>query len=163
MLNDTTALVNYIVANHQDGEGFGLTADVAHWAEYGITTIPQLQVYLLQSDIWELYKEVYGIRPRHLGLWSNEWTFEALEAEYASLVEAAKVEFARQEEMDREAVAAFERKLADLVAMGAGDRETAFRWLTDGYEGQCASQGALEYEFGVPFGTFAEFFQKEVA
>jgi hypothetical protein len=35
--------------------------------------------------------------------------------------------------------------------------------MTQDYEGQCATQGFLEFDFGVPYGTFAEFFSQEAA
>lgn len=163
MLNDTTALRNFIAANYWDENGYGLVANPEHWAEYGITTIPQLQMYLLKNEIWDLYKSAHGIRPRWMGLWSDDWSWASLEKLYADTVESAERAFDEAAARQREAVVSFENHLAEVMSLGAGDRQTAFRWLTSEYEGQCASQGYIEWDFDVPYGTFAEFFSQEAA
>ncbi len=40
--------------------------DLAHWAEIGVLTVQDFQRYELQSLVWEMYKDVTGIRPRHM-------------------------------------------------------------------------------------------------
>jgi hypothetical protein len=42
------------------------TEDLSHWAEMGIHTVADFQRYELQSLVWEMYKDVTGIRPRHM-------------------------------------------------------------------------------------------------
>ena len=43
---------------------FRLTEDQHHWDEQGVHTAEELDMYLLVSTHWDLYKEVYGVRPR---------------------------------------------------------------------------------------------------
>jgi hypothetical protein len=163
MLNDTTALVNYIVANFQDEDGFGLTANPDHWAEYGIYSIRELQLYLIKCDIENIYRDAHGIKPRWMGLWSDDWTMEELNEELERTVRSAEIAFEERERQEAEAISEFEAALQRTIEIGAGDRQTAFRWMTQDYEGQSATQGFLEFDFGVPYGTFAEFFSQEAA
>lgn len=69
------------------------TTDLAHWAESGIFSIEDLELYELRNDVWELYNSIHGVKPRWMGLWSMPRA--EVEAELASLREAYKH---RQEE-----------------------------------------------------------------
>jgi hypothetical protein len=160
MLNDTTALVNFIVANYCDEDGYGLTAKPEHWAEYGITTIPQLQLYLIKCDIWEVYKTAHGFRPRHMDLWSDSWSMEDLQELMQETAAAAERELDEDAARKQKAIEDFEATIQRTIEIGAGDRQTAFRWMTQDYE---ATQGYIEWDFGVPYGTFDEFFPQEQA
>ena len=126
------------------------TTDLAHWAEYGIYTIAQYERYNMESTIWDLYKDVHGIRPR----WMN---FEAmsdaeLEAEYNSLLVELEEENKREAEEQERAVASFEAKLDSLVAMGAGSREKAIQWIIDAEGDDFYDNSYFEYEMGLPYG-----------
>jgi len=57
-------------------------SDPDHWAEYGIYTVAQYERYNLEQDVWELYKDVHGFRPRHMDSMSDA----ELESEYHSLL-----------------------------------------------------------------------------
>jgi len=39
--------------------------DLAHWAEYNIHTVAEYEQYMLDVSYSDLYKEVYGVRPRY--------------------------------------------------------------------------------------------------
>jgi hypothetical protein len=55
------------IAEDPDNRWTGLyVEDLAHWAEIGILTVQDFQRYELQSLVWEMYKDVTGIRPRHM-------------------------------------------------------------------------------------------------
>jgi hypothetical protein len=43
-------------------------SDIAHWNSIGIHTVEDFERYELENDIWDTYKEVFGVRPRGLGL-----------------------------------------------------------------------------------------------
>jgi|APSaa5957512535_1039671.scaffolds.fasta_scaffold86440_2 hypothetical protein len=43
-----------------------LVEDPAHWVEYQCTTGHDLARYLIVQDYWETYKDVHGVRPRHV-------------------------------------------------------------------------------------------------
>lgn len=68
----------------------------------------------------DLYKDVYGIRPR--GYNFSMWSFQEL----TDFVNDLSEESTRQVEDER----AFEEKaLKDVMSVGAPDKETAARWL----------------------------------
>ncbi len=68
----------------------------------------------------DLYKDVYGIRPR--GYNFHNWSFQEL----TDFVNDLSEENSRQIEEEK----AFEQKaLKDVMSVGAPDKETAARWL----------------------------------
>jgi hypothetical protein len=53
--------------------------DLAHWAEIGVHTVEDFKRYDLIQMIWEMYKDVTGIRPRHMDF--NSMSMEDLQKE----------------------------------------------------------------------------------
>jgi hypothetical protein len=82
-----------------------IVEDLAHWAEIGVHTVEDYERYDLETLVWEMYKDVTGIRPRHMDF--KSMTLEELrkEADYlGSQMEAAierDAEWDRQEEAFR--------------------------------------------------------------
>ena len=80
-------------------------------------------------DIYsDLHKEVYGIRPR--GDMSN-MTAEMLDAEWDFILRAQEQELEYENECRARARAALEADIERTIALGAGDRDTAVRWLME--------------------------------
>lgn len=104
-------------------------SDPAHWAEYGVYTVAQYERHGLEQDVWELYKDVYGFRPRHMDM--SSMSDAELESVYTNLLADLEVEQAREAEAAARAVAEFKALVARTIEMGAGDEETALRWITD--------------------------------
>ncbi len=77
----------------------GLTEDLAHWAEYGITTPEQLDHYLLVSDVFEMTRCIWDYKPSWSGLMALSNAH--LEAELESMRAEAK----RREEEEKAAAA----------------------------------------------------------
>ena len=69
----------------------------------------------------DLYKDVYGIRPR--GYNFSEWSNQELEDFVNDLCEQNEKEIAEEKAMENKAI-------ADVMSLGA-DKETALRWLDD--------------------------------
>ena len=69
----------------------------------------------------DLYKDVYGIRPR--GYNFSEWSNQELEDFVNDLCEQSEKEIAEEKAMENKAI-------ADVMSLGA-DKETALRWLDD--------------------------------
>ena len=65
-----------------------ITDDPQHWADYGIYNVDQYEHYMAKMAVWEMYKEVNGIRPRWMNL--DDMSIEELEAELESLCEEAR-------------------------------------------------------------------------
>ena len=71
------------VAEDPDNRLAGLlTEDLTHWAEIGIHTVEQYRRYDLETFIWEMYKDVTGIRPRHMDFASMSMEQLEQEADY---------------------------------------------------------------------------------
>lgn len=75
----------------------------------------------------DFYKDVHGVRPR----FTAGWTLADFDSAFVSLEADAVREFAFQRESDAQAVVDFEATVAATIEIGAGDRETAIRWILD--------------------------------
>jgi len=101
----------------------------------------------MQGAYSDLYKDVYGFRPHGGNIWND---YEALgkeiiylEAELGCVIEREKVE-------QEIAVATFEQRVTDTIALGAGSREDAIRWIAQA--AGWADPDFICHEFGLPFG-----------
>ena len=55
------------IAEDPDNRWTGLyVEELDFWAEMGVETVAQFQRHEMESMVWEMYKDVTGIRPRHL-------------------------------------------------------------------------------------------------
>jgi len=91
-------------------------------------TDPRYDIY---CEIWDLYKDVYGIRPR--GFDFSAMSMEEMENWNGELISQLKVVMEEEEEMDRVAVGDFKSLIERTIELGAGDRKTALRWLMSDY------------------------------
>jgi hypothetical protein len=89
----------------------------------------------------DLHKDARGFRPGVA--WMQAWktsTGEEKQGIWDSLCEEVKESIAREQRMAAEAVKDFESDINLNIALGAGDRETALRWMTqteEFYNDQC--------------------------
>lgn len=89
------------IAEDPDNRWTGLwVEDLAHWHEMGVFTVAQFKRYDNETMFWETYKEVFGVRPRHINL--KDMADEELEKELDLLGRMMEDEIKRQEEWDRE-------------------------------------------------------------
>lgn len=92
------------IAEDPDNRWAGLIVeDLAHWAEQGVLTVRDFQRHDLICTIWDLYRDVTGMRPRHMDF--DSMSFEELEAEIVSLSYAAALEREREAEMEAQELA----------------------------------------------------------
>lgn len=77
--------------------------DLDHWAEIGVFTVAQFKRYGNETMLWEMHKEVFGVRPRHVNL--KDMTDEELETELNLLGRMMEDEIKRQEEWEAEEMA----------------------------------------------------------
>jgi len=59
------------------------TEDLEYWHFCNVFTPEDFDKYILKSSIWDGFKELHGVRPRHLNL--DEMTKEELERELEDL------------------------------------------------------------------------------
>ena len=134
-------------------------SDPAHWARYDVFTIEDYERHSLVSYISDAHKDAYGFRPR--GYNYAEWSIAQLEAEADRLSDAVTNAIREREFTEAREVEALEVRIADLIAMGASDRDTAIRWICDSID-HGGDLGYVCYELGVPYNMVDEF-KKAVA
>ena len=80
--------------------------------------------------ISDLYKDVYGSRPRN---WNFElMSFQELTDFVNSLSEQAEEQANQETEWAEKCVVEFKKNLQKVINSGAGDEETALRWMLQG-------------------------------
>ena len=105
----------------------------------------------LHSIWWDAYKDAYGFRPR--GHDVQHWTAEDFQKELEVLGEAIdRAEKARLED-EALAVKKFEERVKQTIETGAGDRETALRWIHEA-DGTHGDDEYLAYLNGLPYMFF---------
>lgn len=105
----------------------------------------------LEANVWDMYKEAHGIRPRHLNL--SAMTETELEAECQRLEgEIEMAEKARRAD-EAAAVSRFCKRIEEVIRTGAKDRETALRWIHEA-DGTNGDDEYLCYLNGLPYGFF---------
>ena len=84
--------------------------------------------YDLECFIYDMHKAAYGVKGRHYNFASMSMNDLRKEADrIADAVEVAEAEEAHAAEI---AIADFEATVGEFIESGAGDRETALRWMT---------------------------------
>ena len=92
------------IAEDPDNRWTGLyVEELDHWAEMGIFTVAQFKRYENETLFWEMYKDVTGIRPRHINL--KDMSDEELEREIDLLGRMMEDEIKREEEWRTEEMA----------------------------------------------------------
>lgn len=85
------------IAEDPDNRWAGLIVDdLAFWAEQGILTVKDFNRHNLECTIWDLYRDVFGTRPRHMDF--KSMSYEELERECDLLGRMLEDEIKREEE-----------------------------------------------------------------
>ena len=115
----------------------------------------------LEIYIYEGHKDAYGVKGRHYKFASMSMNDLRKEADRISA--AIDVAIAEEKEREAEDLAAFKKEVDNFIGYGAGDRETALRWMTNGetfYTTQCV-EGWL-YNRGILFTDYGRNLVKEL-
>ena len=104
-----------------------LTEDLDHWAEYGVYTAEDYERYELTTYIYEAHKDAFGVKGRHYDF--DTMTLEELKAEADYISEAVDRQLEAERLQEQEDLREFESMINLNIALGAGDRETALRWM----------------------------------
>ena len=107
-------------------------SDPAHWAEMDVFTVEDYKRYQLVSYISDAHKDAYGFRPR--GYDFDRMTMDQLKEWADELSAEVAREIEREDARKADAVAEFKALVQSTIEMGAGDEETAIRWLTSDEE-----------------------------
>ena len=81
--------------------------------------------------ISDLHKDARGYRPSQY-FWEGwkELSDEGQKEIFDMLAEELKIREQDEREMEQRAIKTFEARIADVIKLGAGDRQTALRWIT---------------------------------
>jgi len=80
--------------------------------------------------ISDLYKDVYGFRPRNYNF--HEWSFDQLTKFVNDLSDQAESDREYERKQAQLAEVEFNKRIQEVIDLGAGDRETALRWMLQG-------------------------------
>lgn len=89
---------------------------------------PRFDYLLTYSDY---HKDAYGFRPRYD--YSN-YTLEQLIADYEKFGKVVEENMREEEIAQKRNIDAFEKRITDVIMLGANDRQTALKWICDGDE-----------------------------
>lgn len=101
-----------------------------------------------QSTFWDMYKDAHGFRPRHVD--TSSWTLEQFEREFTELGEVMKANDIAQKIDEAIAVEKFERRIAELISIGAKDQAMAMRWIHEA-EDTNGDDSYLAWTLGLPY------------
>lgn len=104
----------------------------------------------LATYIYDEYKTAHGIRPRWMNF--DAMSIEELREEAQRVSDDCDAEEIRRNEAHARAAVRFEALLADMVAMGAGDRATAIRWLRQAQDEYMSGDDDIRYDYGLDWG-----------
>ena len=81
--------------------------------------------------ISDLHKDARGYRPSQY-FWEGweELSDEGQKEIFGMLAEELKIREQDEREMEQRAIKTFEARIADVIKLGAGNRQTALRWIT---------------------------------
>jgi hypothetical protein len=121
-----------------------MTTEFKSWEQ--MTTLEQYA-----CTYWDMYKDAFGIRPR--GIDTSAWTEADYVAEFKQLGEIID-----REEVARKAAEAinlekFERRVAELISIGAKNTDMAMRWIHEA-EGTQGDNDYLAWTLGLPYQYF---------
>jgi hypothetical protein len=121
-----------------------MTTEFKSWDE--LTQLEQAR-----ELFWDMYKDAYGVRPR--GIDTSSWTLEQFEAEFEGLGVAIEAEEKARKSAEAKAIELFERRVSELISVGAKDYEMAMRWIHEA-EDTNGDDDYLAYTLGLPYQYF---------
>jgi hypothetical protein len=121
-----------------------MTTELKSWEE--LTTLEQYA-----SIYWDMHKDAFGIRPR--GIDTSAWTEADFLAEFKELGEIIDREEISRKSAEVKATELFERRVAELISVGAKDYEMAMRWIHEAEETN-GDDDYLAYTLGLPYQYF---------
>lgn len=97
----------------------------------------------------EMFKDVHGMKAR----WYRASSVEEARADIARLEEQLKRVEQERAQAELDAAKDFEERIGEYIALGAGNRETALRWIMEA-DNANGDWEYLCYLNGLPYGFF---------
>ena len=104
-----------------------------------------------QSTFWDMYKDAHNFRPRHID--TSTWTLKDFEQAFADLGEIMKANEIEQKIEEAMAIEKFERRVAEMINIGAKDYDMAMRWMHEAEDTQ-GDNDYLAWTLGLPYQYF---------
>ena len=104
-----------------------------------------------QANFWDMYKDAYGFRPRHVD--TSTWTLEQFNEEFVTLGQAIDAAEQERKIAEAKAVELFERRVAEMISIGAKDYAMAMRWMHEAEDTQ-GDNDFLAWTLGLPYQYF---------
>jgi len=104
-----------------------------------------------QATFWDMYKDAHNFRPRHID--TSTWTLADFEREFAELGEIMKANEIEQKIAEAINTEKFERRVAEMLTIGARDSAMAMRWIHEA-EGTHGDNDFLAWTLGLPYQYF---------
>lgn len=101
----------------------------------------------LASTYSDMYKDVHGFRPR-VDTW--HWTEQDFQDEIEWLSKELQTKMDEEEMYQKQNAADFEIRIGKTIELGAGDRETALRWIHEA-EGTDGDNDYLCFKLNIPY------------
>ena len=124
--------------------------DIKFWNNQGIFTVEEYERSNLITSVYEMHKDAYGVKGRHYDF--DNMSNKELEEELDRLCAVAKAEREAEEQYEKETYENFEGRVAETLKMGAGNRETAIKWIlqAEGLENE-KDAGYICYNLGLSY------------
>jgi hypothetical protein len=106
-----------------------------------------------QATFWDMYKDAHGFRPRHID--TSTWTLADFDREFAELAEIMKANEIQQGIEEAIAIEKFERRVAEMISIGAKDVAMAMRWIHEAEDTQ-GDNDYLAWTLGLPYRYFSK-------
>jgi hypothetical protein len=102
------------------------------------------------STYSDMYKDAYGFRPRNN---TSDWTLETFQAEFDRMQDIIDADVIEKQAAQERAIQRFETRVQSVIDSGAGDRETALRWIHNA-EYTYGDAEFLCFRLGLPYSYF---------
>lgn len=114
-------------------------------------------MYTYSDELYsDLHKDARGCRPGDSGFsYWNSLTPKEKQIQWDCLVEELDQRFQSEQEEQKVSIEEFEKRVKETIELGAGNRETAIKWIHESMETDGDSE-FLCYKLGLPYGYFFE-------
>ena len=124
--NINTKSKAWMAANPGSWAGM-VVEDIKFWNDQGIFTVEDYERSNLETSVYEMHKEAYGVKGRHYNF--SKMSTKDLEKELDHLCDVAKREAEIEKRQEEDNLKAFESRIDEALSLGAENREAAIKWI----------------------------------